>query len=256
MPGPFDHILIAVFCIVIPVWGFLSNTEENRSTLRTSPAARISTYWKITALQWSLVGAAVLIWIRTARPWAELGLQLTVHWRFLLGAGFVCLGATALFVHQSIALRSPARLRSTRAMLDSLAPFLPRDQRELRSFSVLAVTAGVCEELLYRGYLFWYLVAYIGPSPLGWTWVVLLGAVIFAAAHLYQGARGVVQVFAVGLVLGGLYIFTGTLLLGIVAHAVMDLNGGMLAVCVYGAEAGPGDDGSDTAGGAPTGDTP
>ncbi len=41
---------------------------------------------------------------------------------------------------------------------------LPHSRDELRWFTALSVTAGVCEELLYRGFLFWVLKAYVGVA--------------------------------------------------------------------------------------------
>jgi hypothetical protein len=105
---------------------------------------------------------------------------------------------------------------------------LPHDQRELRWFGVVAVTAGLCEELLYRGYLIWYLQHWL---PL--TFAVTVAVVIFGVGHFYQGARGMLLTALVGAFLAAVYLFTGTLFASMAIHALMDLYSGYAAWRAY-----------------------
>jgi membrane protease YdiL (CAAX protease family) len=94
----------------------------------------------------------------------------------------------------------------------------------------ICAAAGFFEEVVYRGYLFWY-----GQSLLGDSWpavaAVLVGAaVVFMLCHLYEGRLGMIQVFITALVLGGLFLTTRSLLPLIVLHFAMDVNGGMISL--------------------------
>lgn len=81
---------------------------------------------------------------------------------------------------------------------------------------ILAVMPAVCEELFFRG---WVLSAFAGPRPGGRRALVavVLQAAAFAAFHLLP--ERMPQTFALGLILGGLVVATGSLLPAVVAHA-------------------------------------
>jgi membrane protease YdiL (CAAX protease family) len=74
----------------------------------------------------------------------------------------------------------------------------PQSQVELVLFLALAVTAGLCEEFLYRGFTMAALTRAGMPT---WS-VVLLSSVLFGLAHLYQGRGGLVSTLVIGTVFG------------------------------------------------------
>ena len=105
-------------------------------------------------------------------------------------------------------------------------------REELALFLKLSLTAGICEELLYRGYLIWYLERWIGPIP-----AVVAAALIFGFGHLYQGRRGMLTTALVGVVFGVVYRVSGSLYLGMVLHTLADAHSGHLAYVAFGREA-------------------
>jgi membrane protease YdiL (CAAX protease family) len=61
------------------------------------------------------------------------------------------------------------------------------------------------------------------------TWpAVAITSVIFGLGHAYQGFSGIVKTGLVGLVLALLTVFSGSLFIAIVLHAVVDLTSGRL----------------------------
>jgi membrane protease YdiL (CAAX protease family) len=99
---------------------------------------------------------------------------------------------------------------------------LPTSQEERRAFVPLALTAGICEEVLYRGFLASYVV-WLWPGASD-GWIIGIIAVSFGLAHLYQGSLGVVVTGLLGALLGSMVIATGSLLPAIVIHALIDLR--------------------------------
>ena len=85
----------------------------------------------------------------------------------------------------------------------------------------LAVTAGFCEELLYRGFLVGYAARVMHPVA-----AVLVTAAVFGFGHLYQGMDGVFQTGIAGLIAGVLYLVTRSIWPGIFIHAIVDIGGG------------------------------
>jgi membrane protease YdiL (CAAX protease family) len=100
---------------------------------------------------------------------------------------------------------------------------LPATVREARVFTGVAITAGICEEVLYRGYLLWYLQSLgLGRGA------VVVAIVAFGLAHAYQGIRGIGGTGVTGAVAMGLYLLTGSLVAPIVLHATVDLANGLM----------------------------
>jgi membrane protease YdiL (CAAX protease family) len=52
---------------------------------------------------------------------------------------------------------------------------------------------------------------------------------MFAVAHLYQGPRGLITTFVVGLLFAAIRAWTGSLLAPLIAHFVADITAGLLA---------------------------
>jgi|SRR5271157_1337590 len=106
--------------------------------------------------------------------------------------------------------------------LRSLSFFLPVTPAERRWFTVLCVTAGVCEEILCRGFLFYSI--HVWPFQLGLTAALFLSAMVFGFNHLYQGLGGVVNTSIAGVLFGLLFLLSGNLALPMVLHAAIDLQ--------------------------------
>jgi membrane protease YdiL (CAAX protease family) len=104
----------------------------------------------------------------------------------------------------------------------SLDFFLPATWSERRWFSFLCITAGICEESLFRGFLLRYL--HVFPLSLNLTSALLVSSLIFGLQHLYQGIGGAASTFVIGFLFGLMFLLTGNLLLPMLFHAVMDLR--------------------------------
>jgi uncharacterized protein len=102
---------------------------------------------------------------------------------------------------------------------------LPVSRQERIWWVLLSLTAGIGEELLYRGFVLQYLRGHlVGGPALSLTLAWLLSSLAFGIGHIYQGTRGVVETTAAGLTFGLLAILTGNLALPIVLHCIIDLR--------------------------------
>jgi len=87
----------------------------------------------------------------------------------------------------------------------------------------VASTAGICEELLYRGWL----LNLIG-NAVGSVWAgLLVSSIVFGLAHAYQGRNGIIGASVLGVVFGAVFVLSGTLILGQILHIAIDLNNGL-----------------------------
>jgi membrane protease YdiL (CAAX protease family) len=59
---------------------------------------------------------------------------------------------------------------------------------------------------------------------------VAVPAFAFAIAHFYQGAKAVVKIFVLAIFFGYMFILSGSLLLVMILHILVDAIGGLLTI--------------------------
>lgn len=101
---------------------------------------------------------------------------------------------------------------------------LPDSVTEYLTFFFLAISAGICEEIIYRGYFQRQFTAFFGNR---YTAVALQG-LIFGVSHGYQGLRHMVVIFIYGVLWGILVLIVKNLKPGILAHIWQDMFSGIL----------------------------
>jgi uncharacterized protein len=186
-------------------------------------AAPVVTYYAPTAPE--IAGALlafVLVWIEPAPPIAELGLERPQNvWRKLaLGVGF----GVGLFL-------------LNRLLITPMIEYTTGIRRDLTHFDYLRgnvtallkllpltwLTAGFCEEVVYRAYLITRIGKLFRDSNAARAAGCLLGAAIFGSAHWYQGVAGMLVTGTIGLLLGFLFLQQRrNLWANIAAHVVAD----------------------------------
>lgn len=209
-------VLALWLCVGQPVSGVL------RSRRRVPLLVR---YRDTAARQWALAGVAALVTlVGVGAPPEALGLvprwerELRYLPSVLQGVG---VGALAV-----VALRWDRRRRPGRSLLERLlrpmAGLLPGSRRERWAFAGVAVTAGLTEELLYRGWLTWFLVL---AAPVGgYGGALVASSVAFGLGHAYQGPVAALLAGLAGLGLALLAFSTGSLLLPVALHVLVDLR--------------------------------
>ncbi len=222
---PWDFVLILLLLGILLPWRGTVRLRRVLTAKELSSADRLAIYASTIAFQWA--ATATVAWRTQARgiPPAALGLAVpdAVH--------VAATTAVLTLIAVSIPIASLRRLERTRheehgtlrAIVEKL---MPRNPLELSAFAALAVTAGLCEEFLYRGFVY----TVFAEVKIGSPWfAIAISAAFFAVAHLYQGPRGLRATFIVGVVFGVAREWTGSLLPGMVAHFAADLTAGVAA---------------------------
>ena len=220
-----DHLLFLVLAVAHPVAGYLSFQRLLRRVEAGEHVARSTIYDSTIIGQWFLFGLTVAVWAGAGRDWAWLGLDGPLDGRFFAGVilALIAIGLLVLQVKQ-IAGATTDELEHTRSQLGKLEFIIPRNRGELHHFYRLSLTAGIVEEVLWRGFMIWYLNQFM---PL-WG-AAILSTIGFAAAHAYQGAANVPRIILVGAVFAGLYLLTGSVWVPIALHAAVDVLQGRTA---------------------------
>lgn len=220
-----DHLMVVVLTVFFPIRAATFGYRR----LVLAPAEHVADmrralYFQAIALQWALTALALTIWLMAGRSAMALGLEprepRNVLWG-LLGAAVI---AAAFWFVRTRVRRDPEALERVLQKLGHIERMLPRSMEEKRIFHFVALTAGVCEELLYRGYLIWYLSRWIDVVP-----AVIVSSVIFGIGHSYQGVKGIITTTLVGGVMALIYLTAGSLWPAMAVHAIIDMHAGELA---------------------------
>jgi CAAX protease family protein len=177
----------------------LEAAAEHRRALYVSVALSLSLVTSLTlaVILWQDVRATDLGWtVDDARSGILWGLGTT--------AGGLVLLWTVTHVARLVGWKE-----SPIAML-----LMPREPGETRAFLVLSGIAAVCEEVLFRGFLLWVLVAWL-ESP--WMAAAIV-SLSFGLAHGYQKIAGITRASVLGMLLAVPTVLTGSLFPAIVAH--------------------------------------
>jgi len=179
------------------------------------------------AWEWMLVG---FVWLGIRRRmrlreliggrWAtveDFVLDLVYAAAFWFCA-LVVLGSGARLMH----LDQAGKIEEMRRQLGFLAP---ESRIELALWFCVSITAGFCEEIIFRGYLQLQFAAVSNSMLAG----VVLSAAVFGASHGYEGVARMVLIAIYGLLFGLLAWWRKSLRPGMIAHAWHDsLSGAVL----------------------------
>src|SRR5258708_727304 len=221
---PWDFWLIFLFLSVVIPWRGYLRLKKLLAVPSVNSREKLALYAVTIAFQWMLVG--VVVWRAFARGLTLQAMGLGAQpWVGTVSAGV--LGAVLIGGLQWLNLRRIGKMEGEAPeLLRKLANrLLPVNLLEYLPYSALAITAGVCEELVYRGFG----IAALTQAGLPLWLVVILSSILFGLAHAYQGRSGIVStgIFGVLLAIGRLWL--GSLFSVMMWHAGLDLAAGIAA---------------------------
>jgi membrane protease YdiL (CAAX protease family) len=225
--APFDFFLAFVLIVGIGAWARREHGRVERAIASGLMSARMSGYRRVILVQWSLVALLFLHWVLKSREVSSLGLNLPMTWRFGLAMLLTAAGIGFLWYQLRSVKKSEEAREDARKALADLKWLLPHTPPELDAFMRVSATAGICEEVLYRGFLPWFLAQWM-PFWLA----MMISGVLFGIAHAYQGLGGVLKTGLIGIVLGGLTLLAESIVPAILLHIAVDALNGQLAYVV------------------------
>jgi membrane protease YdiL (CAAX protease family) len=179
-------------------------------------------------IPWGMALVVLAVWVASGRPLAELGLAAPAKINFAGGAAVALVLSTALMA-QLVMVRVSAKARSAVARqlagTAGVAKIMPRTPEERWMFLAVSATAGVTEEIIFRGFLIWGLAHW---TPV-WA-AALLSLALFTFSHMYQERwSALAGVAAAGAIFTALTILSGSILPAIALHFVVDWTSGEMA---------------------------
>jgi len=222
------EIILWAFFTLYPIYIFLTHEKEKQSVI-AEPAKRLAVYRSIMYYLWAptlVLGGLIY--------GGELSLQdIGLQWHWNLGSqiGLVALALIAgyILIATKQVREDTKKHPEMRKQFEFVAWLMPTTKKESQYFIWgVSITAGVCEELLFRGYLMNFLSQYLPVYG-----AVLLSSLAFGLPHIYQGPLHVIRTAVMGLVMALVYLATDSIFIPIVLHALLDIYGGILAYIVF-----------------------
>ncbi len=213
---PYPARAFTVFLAVpLPVLAVIQLRALSNVQLPNLP--RIPVYLSSATTLWLLCIAAILAAQYSGFTPAMIGLGVVPFELFLVWTVFGVGSAALLAVVGHFLEQREAPL---------LLHLLPITRREQIVFAGLSITAGLCEEVVFRGFLLAALMPLVGNA----LFALLVSSFLFGLLHAYQQPFGVFRAALLGAALGVPYLVSGTILPSMAAHTIIDLLGGLWLV--------------------------
>ena len=208
-------VMVLTVVVGLLLWGRF-HAEQMRSMANPD---RIGSYKRIL-LSECLTLALVLIGVRLHG--SSLLTVMGDRWRsvrqFLRDVGIAGAFLVAMIMFTSLTgSHGDAGDRATQFLL-------PQGHMEIALWVFVSITAGICEEAVYRGYLQKQFMALTRSAPAG----IILSALVFGLAHSYQGFTRVLTIGIMGAMGGFLAYWCRSVRPGMIAHALQDILGAFL----------------------------
>jgi uncharacterized protein len=214
-----------VFILVLLGLAYLQHLP--RFTVRAEQApTRVPTYLLTIGYELFLLGYVWLLGLRSYK--VPLGELIGGRWQSAADV-WKDVGVAALFWVVVLVLIDGLALVLRFSGAKGASFLLPKTAIEAALWIPLAVTAGFCEELIFRGYLQRQFLALTHNVPAA----ILLQGIVFGVAHLYQGSKGVVVITVYGILFGILAAMRKSLRPGMIQHAGQDSVSGLAGYVLW-----------------------
>jgi membrane protease YdiL (CAAX protease family) len=236
MHGIFDNALFALLLAIPVIERWWTWPRFLKRLASGDPGVRAAFYGSLMIGEWVPAVCLVGYWAWKARPWSWLmlaGTETPLKFgippglRLWVGLGFVALLIGVFVMQRAAVVKRPEAMERLRPKLAYAEPILPHTSWERSLFRFVSLTAGVTEELFYRGFLIWFLMAWMGPAA-----AVLVSSAMFGLGHIYMGWAQAPKTALVGLVMALVVFSSASLWPAMLLHAAIDWNSGELGYAV------------------------
>jgi len=221
--APWWHTIgFLVFLVVSAIYGI--STTKYSSSLPYTARFLLSCMSKIVLLG-AVIGGVYhrsdflrRTVLHRARPWSnEFGTGLIVYFIGIVAVAASSAAASRFILHQPLKRVPPAVLA-----------ILPHTTTEVLVWLVVSLTAGIGEEILFRGYLLRQLTAWTGRTSVA----IAMLSILFGAIHLYEGLPAVVALALLSVLYCVVTLHRGNIRAVMIAHSLQDFSAGVAGLLV------------------------
>jgi len=213
-------IILAVIFALVPILdAFVFGKKEPRNmptTATDKEKIKCKSYYSTIAYLWCLALPVVFMCIIGGINPANIGFRGITFTQSIWLTVTILVAAFALFVYEFVyPMVSPKYRNSVMQEPDAVDEY-PQTTKEKWLYSLQTLSSAICEESVYRGFLFFLLITVFPGMSI--YLILLITFVSFGMGHLYQGWSGVIETGLFGALSMGLIIVTGSLTPSILLH--------------------------------------
>lgn len=225
IPTLIDQVLVIVLGLVLPFFSGIRGSEQMHM-VHFNESTRRRFFLSNSLVLWLLAIVVMGIWYWNERPWSLMGFQRIVNQPMTWVATVAFIVFYVLEIIQNQLSKEDGQ--QFFEQWENNVPFLPSSYRELPAYTLLCISAAICEEIMYRGFMVNY---FINPMKDGFPWIaVIFPAVMFSIAHFYQGYEAMGKIFILSALFGVIFIYSESLIIVVILHFLIDLLGGIIAM--------------------------
>jgi membrane protease YdiL (CAAX protease family) len=213
--------------VLIPLSAIKQRKQQHHVVVYNSRQKRA--FYFATSLSLFIMAAIVVaVWLIFKRPLSAIGLTINVDIR---SAIWLVIAFVLIYAIDTIGtVTTPKKIAALQTELEKRTPFMPTKKEELSGYVLLCVCAGVFEEIVYRGYLVTYFGHLFREADYQQTLSVVLPAFVFSISHFYHSVKNIIKAFVLAVLLGYIFVKSGSLVIVMALHFLMNLIGGLLTV--------------------------
>ncbi len=209
-----QQILLIVFLIVYPSIQWLLN-YVNPPDISQIQSRILELYLPSLLLQILVLAVIALALFRDNEPLSTLGLRRRDFSLANIGIGVVFLIVAVIVLN----ILSRALIYIGMTTQSDISYLMPKTALERIIWIILATSAGISEEICFRGFVITRLARFTDSVWPG----AIIGAIAFGVSHSYQGIGGIILIGTYGFMFSLLFLARGSLVPCIVAHALQDI---------------------------------
>ena len=229
------HILLLILLIAFMFFNTISTILRKRKS-KDAPRTekkQSKRYYRMMAWMWIPAIIVIVLSLIGGISFADLGLRVISfnHNIWFTAATLVISGLLLAFALRTLILSLTSKkfrdkIQAEIANDDTASDILPRTKKEKGQYVLLSFSSGICEELIYRGFMAFLLQAVFPEIPI--FLIVLIPSVLFGLGHLYQGWQSAIQIVVLAAIFMCLFLVTNSLILVMLLHFVSNASDAFL----------------------------
>jgi membrane protease YdiL (CAAX protease family) len=212
------NILAVVAGILYPIYCAIS-TLQSAKRITKDEKYRLGDYFRTIFVFWALTILIVINFYIFKQPTLNFYPKITLINLLLI----VLVFSFAILQYRSGGKITINDVQNVREKLKDIYYYLPKTHKELVVFILISLSAGVCEEIIFRLFLFHFLNEYL--YTIG---AIVLTNLIFTFTHIGSGKSNLIFSFILGLLFSTLYYYTNNIWIAVLLHISIDINVGIL----------------------------
>jgi len=211
------EIILIGFIILFPIIDLINEKyKSNKKTIE---------YLKISFFLWLPTFLLLYLYSNNLVSVIAPNIVVEFNWQNILLLSLLVVASVYLvFLIKTIC--SNEKLRAEVAsQFESFKELMPETRNQMLVFTlVLSISAGICEELIFRAYLYTLI-----KTQFGLAIGIILSSLMFGLWHVYLGWKEVLKTAFMGAILCGIYLLSGNIILPILIHAFIDIYSALIS---------------------------